>query len=107
MQCPEEGDFIWRKKTKNNTICKLLIPSDAKRSSATSRKCRAEYVKTLHIYSSSWEDLSETTSCRDSNVIYKVWEITKCDTRDEDRRNECSWWIHFFITRLEAEQYDA
>ena len=43
MVCPEEGDFIgWKKaeSNKNKVIVKLHIPFDAKRSSATTRKCR-------------------------------------------------------------------
>ena len=38
---PEEGSFIAFKKLQGGIICKLLIPEDAKRSSATTRKCRA------------------------------------------------------------------
>ena len=44
IQCPEEGSFIAYKKAINkalDVIVKLEITSDAKRSSATSRKCRA------------------------------------------------------------------
>ena len=46
LECPETGEFIAYKKvfeigTDRALIVKLLIPSDAKRYSATSRKCRA------------------------------------------------------------------
>lgn len=104
MQCPEEGAFIWRKKLADWSIAKLQIPARAKRSSATSRKCRAEYVKTLWIWNGN-ERVAEWSSKFDTDIKYTVWEITHCDERDEDRRNECSWGIHFFLTRWEAEQW--
>lgn len=100
MQCPEEWDFIWWKKCKDNIIVKLKIPAEAKRSSATSRKCRAEFVEVLEVF---WWDVG--VSNYDNKVIYKKWEIVKCHEREEDRLIECWWWIHFFITRREAELY--
>lgn len=41
MACPDSGEFIGWKKASSGRIVKLLIPSDAKRLSATGRKCRA------------------------------------------------------------------
>ena len=38
LQCPEEGSYIAYKKCQEDRIVKLLIPEDAKRSSATTRK---------------------------------------------------------------------
>ena len=40
LQCPKEGSYIAYKKCQEDRIVKLFIPEDAKRSSATSRKCR-------------------------------------------------------------------
>jgi hypothetical protein len=48
IACPEEGEFIAFKKV-GRYIIKLRIPSEAKRSSATSRKCRAEFADVLEI----------------------------------------------------------
>ena len=104
MQCPEEGAFIGWKKLEDWLIAKLQRPARAKRSSATSRKCRAEYVKTLWIWNGN-ERVTEWASQLDTDIKYTVWEITHCEKRDEDRRNECSWGIHFFLTRWEAEQW--
>ena len=103
LQCPEEWDFIWRKKCSNNVIVKLKIPAKARRSSATTRKCRAEYVKVLEVIGADiW--LSSYDSWK---TKYKKWETVHCDEREEDRWIECWWWIHFFITKREAELYNC
>ena len=105
LQCPEEGSFIGFKKA-GNSIVKLLITENAKRSSATSRKCRCSEALVLSI-----ESLDGKTSHTyakseyDHNFIYEVGKMIKVDNFDEDRWNECSTGIHFFITRKEAEQY--
>ena len=102
MQCPEEGSFIAWKKCRNNTIVKLEIPFNAKRSSGTSRKCRASEARVLAIYD---KNIDEATSQHDKTFIYKVGETVKVDNFDEDRWNECSTGIHFFITKQEAINY--
>lgn len=91
------GDLVGYKKLKNGIICKLLIPADAKRHNATRRKCRAEYAVVLE---------GEGFSQYDESFIYKVGETMKpTKPFDEDRWNECSTGIHFFLTREEAEEY--
>lgn len=105
MQCPEEGAFIGYKKA-NNKIVKLLITEDSKRSSATTRKCRCSKAKVLSITDlENTKEFSETTSDFNNNFIYKVGEIVKVKDFDDDRWNECSSGIHFFITRDEAIIY--
>jgi hypothetical protein len=107
IQCPEEWEFTAWKKCINNTIVKLLIPKDAKRSSATTRKCRANKAKIIAIYTKEWKKIKETFSTYDREFIYKVWKIVEPKNwYEEDRWIECGWWIHFFITRKEAEQYN-
>lgn len=107
LQCPEEGSFIGYKKA-HGYIVKIEILADAKRSSATSRKCRCSAAKVLSIATvDGSEEIKEIASDRDSNFIYRVGEIVRVDNFDEDRWNECSTGIHFFITRREAEQYGA
>ena len=107
LQCPEEGSFIGYKKA-HDYIVKLEILANAKRSSATSRKCRCSAAKVLSITAvDGSEEVKEIASDRDSNFIYRVGEIVRVDNFDEDRWNECSTGIHFFITRREAEQYSA
>jgi hypothetical protein len=100
LQCPEEGAFIGWKKCENGVIVKLLIPADAKRSSATSRKCRASKAIVLEIIGS-----NRGISTVDTNFIYEVGKEMIPDSFDEDRWRECSHGIHFFITKAEAERY--
>lgn len=105
LQCPEEDSFTAWKKLADGSIAKLLIPEDAKRSSATSRKCRASKAVVLAIYSKGGEEISEGKSRYDYEFIYRVGETVYPDKWDEDRWNECSSGIHFFLTRREAEEY--
>ena len=106
LQCPEEGSFIGYKKARRH-IVKLEILSDAKRSSATTRKCRCSAAKVLSITTLDGRDdgTQFISSGRDSNFVYRVGEIVRVDDFDENRWNECSTGIHFFITRDEAVKY--
>lgn len=109
--CPVEGEFIGYKKcfTKNSynyCIVKLLIPEDAKRSSACTNKCRCSKAKVLDIISlKTNRHLKTAISSRDTNFVYKVGEMVEVDDFDEDRFNECSRGIHFFMTEEEARGY--
>jgi len=78
-----------------------LITEDAKRSSATTRKCRASKAKVLEISGG----ITEVSSKWDIHFIYKVGETVEVKDFDENRWNECSTGIHFFLTRKEAEEY--
>ena len=105
--CPE-GEFVAWKKLRSKKIAKLLIPSDAKRSNATTLKCRASEAKIIQILKkidNEWIECSEGKSQHDINFIYRTSEIVKVDNFDEDRWNECSTGIHFFISREVAELY--
>ena len=105
LQCPEEGSFIAWKKLKGDSIAKLLILEDAKRSSGTTRKCRASKAEVLAIYDEDGVEINEGRSWRKDTFIYRVGETVYPDKWDENRWNECSSGIHFFITRKEAEEY--
>lgn len=105
LQCSEEGSFVAWKKLVGDSIAKLLIPEDAKRSSATTRKCRASEAIVLAIYDKNGEEISQGTSRHDHTFIYRVGETVYPDSWDENRWNECSGGIHFFVTRKEAEEY--
>ncbi len=95
-----DGDLIGWKKCNGGVIVKLKIPSAAKRSNATGRKCRAEFVEVLEVFG------AETgISSHDNKTIYVKGQTVKCDTWCEDRWIECAGGIHFFITRAEAENY--
>ena len=108
LQCPEEGSFIGYKKARGH-IVKLEILADAKRSSATTRKCRCSAAKVLSITTLDGRDdgTQYISSGRDSNFVYRVGEIVRVDDFDENRWNECSTGIHFFVTRDEAVKYGA
>ena len=111
MVCPEEGDFIGWKKAKGNkekeVIVKLRIPSDAKRSSATTRKCRCDKAKVLEIYYLDGT-VAEERKCHsafDENFIYEVGKTVEVTDFSENRWSECAKGIHFFINRQEAIVY--
>ena len=95
-----EGDLIGWKKCKNNVIVKMQIPSDAKRSHAFGRKCRAEYVKVLEVIGA-----EVGIAQHDGKTEYRKGEIVKPDSFDENWQDECAPGIHFFITQIEAENY--
>jgi len=97
---PDEGDAVGWKKCIDGVIVKVLVPADTPRSSATTRKCRAKRVKVLDVIGS----CVGISRC-DPSFIYKVGETIVCDEWDENRWNECSGGIHFFITRKETEDY--
>lgn len=110
MCCPEEDEFIgWKKASTsdNKVIVKLKIPSDAKRSNATTKKCRCSKAEVLAIYNLDGTE-AEEKSCHsdyDYNFIYEVGKVVEVADFDEDRWNECSTGIHFFINRQEALDY--
>ena len=115
LNCPQEGSFIGFKKAyaiiKTYKLCKkvivkLRIPDDAKRSSATTRKCRCDKAEVISITSLDGKtEFEEACSIYDNTFIYKIGEIVSVNDFDEDRWNECSTGIHFFITREEAVNY--
>ena len=106
IACPEKGSFIAFKKASNH-IVELLIPDDALRSSATSRKCRCSKAQVLSITNldGSDADVDFVKSSYDKSFIYWVGDIVEVVDFDTDRWNECAPGIHFFITRQEAVEY--
>ena len=105
LQCPEEGSFVGYKKS-GNKIVKLRIEEDSKRSSATSRKCRASKVTVLSITSIDGEnEFQKTENTGEYSFTYEVGKTYEIDNFDDNRWNECSTGIHFFITRDEAVRY--
>lgn len=120
LVCPEKGAFIgW--KTANvelpdeagvpemvPVIVELQIIEHALRSSATGRKCRCNKAAVLDIQSLDGESLPKGTvahSRYDPTFTYKVGQKLYVDNFDDNRWNECSTGIHFFITRQEAVDY--
>jgi len=100
---PDCGDVIGWKSCQNRVIVKLLIPDGTKRSNATGRKCRAESAKVLEVIGAS-KGLSKNPSGSGETLEYVAGETVRCvKPFDENRWDECSTGIHFYITRAEAE----
>ena len=106
LVCPERGSFTAFKKC-GSYIIELLIPQDAKRCSATTRKCRASYAKVVAITNmdGSQAEVDHVTNHAYEPIEYKIGEYVHPDSFDDDRWNECSHGIHFFINRQEAVEY--
>lgn len=112
---PEEGDIIgWKKAYVDGTmlpksvIVKLLIPSDAQRSNATGRKCRASKARVLDLQDKQGNSLPPDTTAfsgHDTDFTYKKGETIHVEDFDTNRWKECAPGIHFFITRIEAAEY--
>ena len=103
--CPPEGSFTAYKQLENNLIAKLLVPEDAKRSNATSRKCRCDKALVVAIYDTNGNDVKYGTSSYDSTFHYEVGKVVSVDNFDENRWFECSTGIHFFMSKQEAMGY--
>ena len=109
MACPSDGAFVgWKKaRTENGfAIVKLQIPDGAKRSSATGRKCRCELAFVIAIYDEDGNEIESAISDNDKSFVYRTGEMVTPDSFDDNRWDECSHGIHFFITRTEAEEYE-
>ena len=109
---PETGSFVGWKKVRGGdhgpAIIKLEILPDAKRCNATGRKCRCSAAKVLEIQKidgTAYPSDSVTNYEYSPNIVYTVGETVLPDSFDEDRWNECSHGIHFFITQKEAVDY--
>jgi hypothetical protein len=104
-----EGDLIGWKNAKG-TIIKLRIPAESKRSHAFGRKCRAEFVIDMGHWDKNGNALPAEHECYTSahgpKTKYRSGEKIVADSWDVDFTNECSHGIHFFITRLEAENWE-
>ena len=110
IACPEKGSFIAFKKAGNNYnnyIVELLIPEDARRCSATSKKCRCDKAKVLSItkIDGTSDGVDTVYSIYDETFAYKIGETVEVKNFDDNRWNECSTGIHFFLTRQEAVEY--
>ena len=114
MACPDAGAFTaWKKcdahgEDNQPIIVKLLIPEGARRSSATTRKCRCDKAIVLELQNEDGTaaNVGEAFSKYEPTLAYRVGEtVTPRRPFDEDRWNECGSGIHFFINRQEAVDY--
>ena len=94
-----EGQLIGWKKCRNDVIVKLSIPADAKRSHAFGRKCRAEFADVLEVFG------DKAISMHDGNTEYIAGQRVTPDAWCDDWTQECASGIHFYISRIEAENH--
>ena len=106
-----EGEFIgWKKLSNglsNGIIVKLKILSDSKRSRACGDKCRCDKALVLEFQNLDCSRSDEDEYINDSyaDCTYKVGEMVYADSWDDNRWNECSHGIHFFIDRQSVVNY--
>jgi hypothetical protein len=135
LVCPEKGEYIAFKKARVHVyeksgksaisdllnhklkgsckevpvIIELRIPKDAKRSSATTRKCRASKAEVLSITSIDGKKRFKKAVagwCCDGMFVYEVGKTVVPENGfEENRWIECAPGIHHFITRDEAVAY--
>lgn len=132
MACPEKGEYTAFKKAcvytddngksattqyqnrkfkghinVNYVIVELRIPSDAKRSSATTTKCRASKATVISITSIDGKKrYKKALAAHDREFAYEVNKtVTPRNGFEENRWDECAPGIHHFITRAEAVDY--
>lgn len=119
MACPSDGAFIgWKKLTYwedmksewygRKVLIKLLIPEDAQRCSATTKKCRCSKAKVLGFYDLDGNEITDIVKL--INTHYTKCEYVKGewiypDGFEADRWKECSNGIHFFINKIDAINY--
>lgn len=105
LSCPEKGEYTAFKKA-DEKIVELRIPADAKRSSATGRKCRASKAVVISITTLDGDPAgNEVCSDHDKDFVYRVGETVEVQNFDENRWNECAPGIHHYITREEAVRH--
>lgn len=104
MVCPSHGHFIgWKMANSYDSgpvIVKLLIMDDSLRVSGTTRACRCDRAYVVDV-----EGADEAYSFNDPSLVYKPETIVQADSFDEDRWNNWSHGIYFFIDREEAVRY--
>ena len=94
-----EGQLIGWNKCRDDVIVKLSIPADAKRSHAFGRKCRAEFADVLEVFG------DKAISMHDGNTEYIAGQRVTPDAWCDDWTQECASGIHFYISRIEAENH--
>ena len=106
LACPSDGAFIGWKKVKCDYLVMLEIPEDARRCSATTQKCRCDKAKVLGITNIKTNEVLESVvNSNYHETTYTVGEMVYPDSFDENRWNECSNGIHFFINKQDAINY--
>ena len=99
--CPA-GELVVFKNCREGVVM-LRIPADAKRSNATSRKCRAEFAVVVET-----PNHAPAHSRRDATFVYEEGATVRPrEPWCENRLEEYASGIQFFITREEAKAYSC
>ncbi len=98
--CPE-GELIVYKLLREG-IATLKIPADAKRHNASGRKCRAS--KAIVVALPEGCEIGHSKYDLEFEYIFGK-TVVPSQPFDDNRWNECASGIHFFLTRIEAENY--
>ena len=105
ISCPTDGEFTGWKKVHDKLI-ELRIPADAKRTSATTEKCRCDKALVVSITDIETGDkITEVVNYNYAMTAYRVGEMVFPDSFDDNRWDECSHGIHFFIDKQSAINY--
>ena len=110
MICPEVGSFVGYKFALSGNfikIIKLSIPSSAKRLSVvSSRECRCDKAKVLAIEDIDGTEAKETNvhSWYNPGFIYELGKTVKADSFSDNRFNDYTNGIHFYMSKQEAIQ---
>ncbi len=106
MHCPETGPILGYKKCVNDRLVQLLIPADAKRTSATMPSCRCNKAKVLTIKSfDDTQEFEEAWSLVDENFVYRKGQWVEVKNFNEDRWFDSTTGIHFWMTKADAIGY--
>ena len=125
LRCPSSGSFIgWKKalcdnepteyydnRTQHYPLCivKLLVPEDARRSSAFGEKCRCDKAIILGAYDyETGRPLDKSAVIRSAHSFdfaYHIGDTITIPDFDDNRWNECSSGFHFFIDEESAKDY--
>ena len=106
MHCPETGPILGYKKCVNDRLVQLLIPADAKRTSATMPSCRCSRAKVLTIKSfDDTQEFDEAWSLVDENFVYRKGQWVEVKNFNEDRWFDSTTGIHFWMTKADAIGY--
>ena len=118
MNCPSSGSFTGYKKalyrredgTVGTCLITLFIPADARRSSATSFKCRCDKAYVTNMWSIDEDTYGKNVTVAYSNYDrsfeYERGSLITVEDFCEDRWRECARGIHFFVDEKEAERYE-
>jgi len=101
-----DGTLIVYKRLAAGIIATLEIPVDAQRCNALdSRKCRASKAIVLALETRDNTPIASAVDVHTGRLVYSVGQEVVPDSYDPNIYVECSHGIHFFLTRIEAENY--